>query len=288
MDKISVIVPVYNVAHYLRQCLDSIINQTYRNLEIILVNDGSTDNSLTICQEYQDRDGRIRIINQANAGLSAARNTGIEAATGQYLTFVDSDDWLATEKALESLFNGLKQQKADIAIGSFDAFDYSINAYRLYTHSNSVSKYSVRQWFNTSFSKDIHNIYFVTSWGKLFKSVLLKYLRFPVGRISEDDFTTWQLYQLSLSIAFVDQAIYVYRLNRDSSISNSNNQTLLSPLSAAEQRITMDKLIHFPVGVEKWGYIERINHHIDNALQASQLNSYKQTIMKKQIIDKYN
>lgn len=95
--KVSVIVPVYNVESYLEQCLDSIVDQTYSNLEIILVNDGSTDRSGRICDEFAEKDSRINVIHQKNAGVSSARNSGIEVATGDYITFVDSDDWLDTE-----------------------------------------------------------------------------------------------------------------------------------------------------------------------------------------------
>ncbi|WP_295746729.1 glycosyltransferase [uncultured Limosilactobacillus sp.] len=125
MDKISVIVPIYNVASYLKQCLDSIVSQTYRNLEIVLVNDGSTDNSLQICQQYQEQDKRIRVISQKNAGVSAARNTGIEVSTGQYLTFVDPDDCYSTDNALDILSSLVNKNHVKIAVGNFDEFDES-------------------------------------------------------------------------------------------------------------------------------------------------------------------
>nr|MCR4662874.1 glycosyltransferase [Endomicrobiaceae bacterium] len=104
MPKVSVIVPVYNVEQYLRQCLDSIINQTFKDFECICVNDGSTDNSLTILQEYSKKDNRIKIINQKNSGSSVSRNNGIKQALGQYVSFVDADDWI-TDNYLEILYN---------------------------------------------------------------------------------------------------------------------------------------------------------------------------------------
>ena len=100
---ISVIIPVYNVSIYLRQCLDSIINQTYTQLEILLINDGSTDDSLEICQEYALKDSRINVISQQNKGLAAARNKGLALASAEYLMFVDSDDWLALT-TIETVF----------------------------------------------------------------------------------------------------------------------------------------------------------------------------------------
>lgn len=110
--KISVIVPVYNVEKYIRQCLESIINQTYKNLEIIIVNDGTRDNSMKIVEEYLS-DERIRVINKENGGISSARNRGIEEATGEYVSFVDSDDWLEID-LYERIVQILEGNKVDI------------------------------------------------------------------------------------------------------------------------------------------------------------------------------
>ena len=113
-DKITVIVPVYNVESYLRKCLDSIIAQTYKNIEIVVVNDGSTDASAEICKEFVEIDHRIIYIEQENSGLSAARNTGLENMSGDYVTFVDSDDWIELDY-VETLYKKITQYQADIA-----------------------------------------------------------------------------------------------------------------------------------------------------------------------------
>ena len=115
---ISVVVPVYNVEQYLKKCLDSIIKQKYNNLEIIIVNDGSTDNSQKICQEYVKKDKRIKLITQKNQGLSAARNTGIDNAHGKYISFVDSDDYLDLE-FINELYNTIIENKSDISACDF-------------------------------------------------------------------------------------------------------------------------------------------------------------------------
>ena len=112
---ISVIVPVYNVEKYLPQCLNSIINQTYKNIEVVLVDDGSTDDSGNICEEYKKNDERIIVVHQKNSGLSAARNVGIEISTGEYITFIDSDDYISPDY-IENLYSALEQYSADIAI----------------------------------------------------------------------------------------------------------------------------------------------------------------------------
>ena len=113
--KVSVIVPVYNVEKYLRQCLDSIINQTLKEIEILCINDGSTDSSPEILKEYEEKDSRIKIINKKNAGLSAARNQGLELAKGEYVSFIDSDDWI-NETFCEALYTAAKKYDSDIAI----------------------------------------------------------------------------------------------------------------------------------------------------------------------------
>ena len=121
MPKVSIIVPIYNMDQYLNRCLESIINQTYENIEIILINDGSKDNSLEICKNYAKKDNRIMIIDQKNSGVSSARNSGLDKATGEYLAFVDPDDWIDLN-AIEKMVNFAETEKCDIAF-----FDYKIN-----------------------------------------------------------------------------------------------------------------------------------------------------------------
>ena len=121
MPKVSIIVPVYNMEQYLNRCLESIINQTYENIEIILINDGSKDNSLEICKNYAKKDNRIMIIDQKNSGVSSARNSGLDKATGEYLAFVDPDDWIDLN-AIENMIDFALKHKCDISF-----FDYKIN-----------------------------------------------------------------------------------------------------------------------------------------------------------------
>jgi glycosyltransferase involved in cell wall biosynthesis len=128
-DLVSIIVPVYNTAYYLPKCIKSMLNQTYHNIEIILVDDGSTDKSATICDKYAKRDKRIRVIHKKNGGVSSARNTGIENATGRYIMFVDSDDWLPLN-AVESLHKAILFNDGDFCTGRVKfiaAFHHSIH-----------------------------------------------------------------------------------------------------------------------------------------------------------------
>ncbi|WP_295746728.1 glycosyltransferase family 2 protein [uncultured Limosilactobacillus sp.] len=289
MDKISVIVPVYNVAPYLKQCLDSIVSQTYRNLEIILVNDGSTDNSLKICQQYQEQDKRIRVISQKNAGLSAARNTGLNVANGQYVTFVDSDDWFATNNAIATLHRLIDQYHVKIAIGNFDEFDESVNSYRLFGHDDVINVYPTQKWFAFEYTGDKNlSQCFSTAWGKLFDQRFFKHVRFPVGKIDEDDLTIWKLYLQTSSVAFINQAMYIYRNNRSDSITGIANPAQLFSLSANEQRIAMETILNMDPQVDQGGYLWRLNTHYQNALAAVELANYKHSLLSVQIVNKYH
>ena len=133
-DKISVIVPIYKVEPYLRQCFDSIVGQTYRNLEIILIDDGSPDNCGAICNEYAERDNRVTVIHKQNGGLSAARNDGIAATTGDWIAFVDSDDWIETDY-YEKLLAAVEIRNSDIVISGCFLMEYPHKQKRVYNFS---------------------------------------------------------------------------------------------------------------------------------------------------------
>ncbi|MFR4697621.1 MAG: glycosyltransferase family 2 protein [Streptococcus salivarius] len=138
-EVVSIVIPIYNVEAYLKQCLETIVNQTYPNLEIILVNDGSPDNSEEICKEFFKRDSRIRYVRQVNGGLSAARNTGIDLATGDYITFVDPDDWV-TEDYVETLYTQLKKYEADVSIANYNLFNESTSKFLIKVTENDYSE----------------------------------------------------------------------------------------------------------------------------------------------------
>ena len=136
-ELISIIVPIYNVENYLRQCLDSIVSQTYQNFECLLINDGSSDNSADICREYIEKDSRFRYFEKENVGVSSARNLGIERSKGQYITFIDSDDWVDSEY-LEVLYRALIEEKADIAITTYKQFNMDDNCYYVYSYQRGM------------------------------------------------------------------------------------------------------------------------------------------------------
>lgn len=212
---ISVVVPIYNVEKYLSRCLESIVQQTYKNIEILLINDGSTDNSLLICEEYAKKDKRIKILTQENGGLSAARNTGIDHACGKYITFVDSDDEIETDM-LEYLYNII--HNADLAVcqrQNITEDGKKINS-KIKVKPRIVlgNKHCMKEFFS---SRDIDTV----AWGKLYKTDLFKTVRYPLGKYHEDIFTTYQIIAQCDSISIGDKKKYLYR-QRDTSISKTS------------------------------------------------------------------
>lgn len=213
---VSVIIPIYNVERYLKKCLDSVENQTYHELEIILIDDGSTDNSPIICDKYAEKDPRITVLHKKNEGLSSARNAGLDIATGDYISFIDSDDWVSPHY-IETLFSLAQHNKADIAI---------IENKLVYSDScdNSDDKppftkcYTNLEALEDLFSKNLVSL--TVSWGKLYSRNLFSHIRFPIGKIHEDEFTTFELFYNSKKLVYTNQCLYFYRQRTDSITQN--------------------------------------------------------------------
>ena len=180
--KISVVLPVYNVANYLRKCLDSLVNQTFEDFEVICVNDGSTDLSLGILEGYALSDSRFKIISQENKGLSGARNTGIQHVQGKYVLFVDSDDWLE-ENALEELYNHVKGFDSDITMFKFRYYNEDTNEFS--ENQNSKLEIIPESLTTSNFNyNDVLDILFKIShapFNKLYKKSFLDKCSFPEG-----------------------------------------------------------------------------------------------------------
>ena len=190
MPAISVIVPIYNVEKYLPQCLDSIIRQTFSNIEIICVNDGSTDNSSEILADYAQKDSRIKIVDKKNGGLSSARNAGMKVATGEFISFIDSDDWI-DETMLEKLYNNIVFLDTDISICAVHQFDEEKQ------QLDDTNAYFTLGYFDKSFdnkvfsyidAKDFLMNVCVMAWNKLYRKSFLDECQaeFPDGLIFED------------------------------------------------------------------------------------------------------
>lgn len=219
---ISIIVPVYKVEKYLRRCLDSIAAQTYTNFEVILVDDGSPDHCGEICDEYASNDIRFRVIHQKNKGLSAARNTGIEACLGDYIMFVDSDDYIESNMC-EVLLQSAIQNKAQLAVCGFRlVYEEDKNGDLICPPDILVSGKEAAIWCLGPKS----SVYLVVVWNKLYQRNLFENktcrVRFPEGFIHEDEFVSYKLFYLADRVAMIEQPLYNY-LQRAGSITHQRN-----------------------------------------------------------------
>ena len=220
MDKISVIIPVYNVEKYLDRCIESVVNQTYKNLEIILVDDGSPENCPQICDEWTKKDDRIIVVHKKNGGLSDARNKGIDIASGTYICFVDSDDYIS-ENMIEKLYNVLTEANAEISICNFRYVDESGNDCtdkKLFSNDNLPITDNVLSSFDILADKmfEPKNWYWVVAWNKLYKKELFDDIRYPVGKIHEDEYVIHKILIKCHNVACVSDMLYYYVQRNDS------------------------------------------------------------------------
>ncbi|MCM1044805.1 MAG: glycosyltransferase [Candidatus Gastranaerophilales bacterium] len=209
-EKISIIIPVYRVETYLPKCIDSVISQTYQNLEIILVDDGSPDRCGQICDEYAERDDRIHVIHKKNEGVARARNDGIEYASGDYISFIDSDDWIAGN-AYEILYRGLQRYGADCAVGR------CVRAVDRDGKLTFEKQSSVSVKCETAEEAMKHVLLTGSAvWNRLFKRKVFAQVRFPVGRVNDDEVVALHAYAECDKIVFLDSDTYYYRIRKNS------------------------------------------------------------------------
>lgn len=217
---ISVIVPVYNTEKYLTECVESIISQTYRNLEIILVDDGSPDLSGSICDSFAEKDSRIIVIHQKNVGLSAARNRGLDECHGEYVAFVDSDDLIQND-SIENLIKIQSETDADLVIGGYYGVGFA-GYVRWSVIPPGVKTYCGRELLSDP--KLMTDLPTTLVSGKLYSKKLWGEIRFPTGQRFEDSWTMPMIYNTSALTATCPQAVYKYH-ERDNSIIHSPNDS---------------------------------------------------------------
>lgn len=234
---ISVIVPVYNVKSFIKECIDSIACQTYRNLEIILIDDGSTDDSGDICDGYALKDIRIKVIHKKNGGLSDARNAGIEIATGDYIAFIDSDDYIYPEY-FEYLYELISKNNADMSSCQPILVDESGNIMStpLVEKDQHINTISGRE--NCMAEYVISNKINTTAWGNLYKTNLFKEsgIRYPVGKYHEDVYTTYRIIDLCEKIVVGNRQLYAYRQRGGSIINSGFSEKHLDGIYGSIQR----------------------------------------------------
>lgn len=227
MPKVSIIVPVYNVEKYLERCLDSLVNQTLKDIEILLVDDGSTDNSLKICEKYAS-DGRIKIIKQANAGQSAARNNALEIATGDYIGFVDSDDWVDTD-FYEKLYNAAVENNADISMADFVRKGVKKHKIRLNLKASGIYNTTEEKFKIANALKE------GCIWNKIYRWKILSDLRFVEGMYYEDGLFTLKALYNSCTLVTVVGTYYYYFQNPKSTVKSPDKKKMADKIKARQQ-----------------------------------------------------
>ncbi len=233
---ISVIVPVYNVEQYVSACVDSILSQSYKNIEIILVNDGSQDNSRQICEDYLKSDSRIILINKENGGLSDARNKGIECATGDYLAFIDSDDIIHRDY-LKIMSQNIGE--SDIAICRLKKFTIQEpdNSLPISERYEELSGFEMNEFL---FHEKL-GIHTIVATNKLYRRTLWSHLRFPIGRLHEDCAVIYLILNQAKSVKLLDSELYFYRMREDSITSYRSFKSIADEYHALSQQVSFFK-----------------------------------------------
>lgn len=238
-QKVSVIVPIYKVEPYLKRAVASILHQTYHNLEIILVDDGSPDQCGRICDDYAKEDNRITVIHKENGGLSDARNAGLDAAHGEYIVFVDSDDFIA-EDYVETLMQCLKKYDADVAMCSYAvtaSVELDESIFKA-SRDETVEVCDRRELLNNLYDANHKDAtYFIVSWNKIYKASLWQDVRFPRGRIHEDEATTYKIYDRAQKGVYLHRPLYGYFTAPSSITRDRFNIKRLQWMDALDDRI---------------------------------------------------
>lgn len=210
---VSIVVPVYKVEKYIRECIDSILKQTYQNYELILVDDGSPDRCGEICEDYKKKNEKIQVIHKQNGGLSDARNAGTKIAKGEYITYIDSDDYVS-ENYLEKLVSAAVKYDADFVQGNYtrEAFHSTVG--------NEEHVFASDQAFRKLLTWDTVMVY---AWAKLYRLSMFQNIEYPVGRLNEDCCTTYKLILNSNKVVCIDDEIYYYRITPNSILTSKFN-----------------------------------------------------------------
>lgn len=262
---ISVIIPIYKVEQYLTDCIDSVINQSYSNLEIILIDDGSPDNCGQICDKYASLDNRITVVHKKNGGLSDARNNGLNISHGNYITFVDSDDFIHKDM-ISILYEEIKKNNTSISCIGINDFLYKDTIIDFISSSSKVI--TLKEYITYPF--------FMCTWGKLYSKNLLQSFNFPINRLHEDEFTTYKLLFNANLISYNPSKAYYYRI-REGSIMSSKTEKFYSDLLDA----LLEQYIYFYDMKEFY-----ICHHVLIRL-CYLYNDYKKFCCNNQLSKKY-
>lgn len=213
---VSIIVPVYNVGPYLKRCIDSVLNQSYLNLELILIDDGSTDESPVVCDDYANKDSRVHVFHKENSGSSDARNMGLDNTKGEYVLFVDADDYISSDM-LDTMIK-LMSGQTDVVVCDFASVTNDTGVQKLTRHEEPHTRIvsSVVALEDMMYQRFITN----SPWAKLYKAGLFEGVRFPSGKINQDLGTTYKVLAKADMVSLIDKKMYMY-MYRPNSVINS-------------------------------------------------------------------
>ena len=234
MAEVSIIVPVYQVEKYIRQCVDSILAQTFTDFELILVDDGSKDQSGHICDEYAKKDQRVKVIHQKNSGAATARNSGMDKATGSYFTFIDGDDYIAPTM-LECLHKTIVDEDADIAACNYLYF-FEDDEKKNFSTNHPLEVLSGAEIFYDR-KNDRNYGFWTVVWNKLYKSEIFKQVKFRHGKYYEDEFWANDIYQMDIRIVTIPKCLYYYRQHDNSTMRIKNIRKNFDVIEAFQERI---------------------------------------------------
>lgn len=269
---ISIVVPVYNVAPYLNLCLESVANQTYTHFEVLLINDGSRDNSKDICLEFVERDKRFKYIEQKNAGLSVARNTGILNATGEYITLINGDDFV-DRNYLEELYHAALKNDSEIVIGSYKEFNEEDNNYYIHVFEYKEEHYINRELIENIAQVENKGLEFQKIWGNLYHKRLFENVMFPIDKNIEDTRTNYKLYMESCKTTYIHKDLYVYRIRKGSISDNISEEFLTDELEALLERIAVLSIVGIDISEEKKNLHDRLEVRLQQAKDAGLENT---------------
>ena len=270
---ISLIVPIYNVENYLWSCLDSIAKQTYSNIEILLVNDGSPDGSAAICQEFVARDSRFRYIEKENGGLSDARNAGIAEAKGEFISFVDSDDWIEPTY-VEDLYRAALFNDAEVVVSNYQEFHQERNVYLIHIFDDYYeTHYSGEEVIQQLPLLERKDLSFKTSWGILFARRLFDTISFPKGKTIEDTRTNYRLFAESCRSTYIHKALYNYRVGVDSISSRITEKLLVDVLECLMERMAVYAIKGWNVADERENIVTDLRMRYNQAKEAGLQNT---------------
>lgn len=294
---ISVIIPVYNVEQYLKDCINSVCNQTYTNLEIIVIDDGSTDNSGALCDEIAKTDSRIKVIHQENQGLSAARNTGLEVCIGEYISFIDSDDAIIPTM-YETLLAPLVENNLGMIVCNFYKFstaeelkDISSNP----SPESDLTIFTAESFFEKLYeNKADFYVPFIVAWNKLYSRELFADIRYPKGRVHEDNFVICPLVTSAKRIGFIDTPLYAYRVRENSIMTSTFSIKRLDKFDALAETLKYAKKSSYSTKVLEYIANDCIKTGMDyyllarygNKAQKEQLQKYYSAIKRTYLSEK--